>query len=330
MTAWKRFCLLIGVLALCVVCSTDFEDGPRFMRSVSAEDEVPPEEEIPLTEEEEEWVDTDPTGEEEPPPDDGTVDDHGTVVDPDPPTEEPPPDEPPPDEPPAGEGDIPPEDDYDWNDQGSEVGNKGLVVYMGCLRGVDPWTNHGLYVRKVVRWFELLRKKVIVRDWTKANPIAAIEIRYWYDPIPGPITCAASARVITFDGYVLARVYALTQEQLDCRLVELEALLGREVWITDADGNLTAKELLKAAEGAAKEALKAAERALKSAADACEKAEGASAEELAALKAEAARAVELVGLCLAELEVVTVELGFDPSKIKWDKYYELQERAEAM
>lgn len=129
----------------------------------------------------------------------------------------------------------PPPPDWDLNDQGGYDPRLGdFTVYMGTIGGsrYKPFTHHGKYLQYAKNWFRILTARPAVTALLLACRAQAFEIRYWYDPIPGPLEFAAHLTTYTFDGAPLADVYVLNADQLDYRLDELEDLFGRPVFIT--------------------------------------------------------------------------------------------------
>jgi hypothetical protein len=141
-----------------------------------------------------------------------------------------------------------PPDDWDLNDQGIYDPDDLFVVYMGTWGGFEAWTNHLLYRQKCERWYDVLATKAEVNALASRDQLGGFEIRYWYDPIPGPLSYAGHWVVKRPDGRFLADLYAMTPDQREYRLDELDVLFGRPLLLTpdvfrtvsstDGDGSL--------------------------------------------------------------------------------------------
>ncbi|PIX44085.1 MAG: hypothetical protein COZ57_18050 [Armatimonadetes bacterium CG_4_8_14_3_um_filter_66_20] len=125
-----------------------------------------------------------------------------------------------------------PPDDWDLNDQGVYDPSDFFAVYMGTWGGFDAWTNHLLYRQKCERWYSVLAAKAEVATLLSQDQLGGLEIRYWYDPIPGPLSYAAHWVVKRPNGRFLADLYAMTPDQRDYRLDELDLLFGRSLLLT--------------------------------------------------------------------------------------------------
>ena len=125
-----------------------------------------------------------------------------------------------------------PPDEPDLNDQGIWDARRDLIVYTGLGGVFDPWTHHLDYHTLATAWEEVLLAKPEIQQVAATNAIAAFEIRYWYDSLPGPVTADAHWVVTTEDQRLLAHVYALSAAAREARLYELQAQFGRPVLLT--------------------------------------------------------------------------------------------------
>ena len=131
-------------------------------------------------------------------------------------------------------GPVPP-DDWDLNDQGVfDKKRDYFSVYMGEIGGYDSWTHHGKYRKQALAWYAVLTTKPTIKSWLSRHALGGFEIRYWYDPIPGPLTYSARALIRTQDGIPFAEVFAMTTAARDYRLAELAILFGRPIMLSPA------------------------------------------------------------------------------------------------